>query len=230
MKKIILTISIIICSIALAIVLVIIIPTNMKDLSVSNYYNEETLKLGEYKVNNYKKEKYANKLESIIFDVDNANLFYNDVIKTNDYYNSDLDFNIEGYYAYGFMCISKYVFRYTIIKKTVCIEACFGIYQVTDEDINNNHNYYIPGPFEILYLNKNGFLNMENNYYVIYDLKFNQLVKLFSYLPKDFYSIESNEILFKGEEKRFDDNQLIYSDYVVKAVNVDNEIRVMLIE
>ena len=230
MKKIIITCSIIICSIALAIILVILIPTNMKDLSVTNYFNEETLELGEYKVTNYKKEKYANKIESIKFEVDNANLFYNDIIKSNNHYNKDLDFEVEGYYAYGFICINKYVFRYTIIEKKVCVEACFGIYQVTNDDINNNHNYYIPGPFEILYLNKSGFSYMENNSYVIYDLKFDQLVKLLSYLPNDFYSLESNEILFKGEEKRLEDNQLIFSDYVVKAVNEDNEIRVMLIE
>lgn len=215
MKKLIITLSIILSSIAIAILVVVLWPTNMEELKVTNYNGTE-LDLGKYKVNNFKREKYANQRDTISFDIENENDFYNDVIKKCVYYSSELDYDVANYYAYGYYCFDDCLFNYMIKDKNVFISACFVTYQeILDDETKAYKNYRVPGPFAEVYLNKDSFFG-EFEYSKIGSLlNYNDIKELIFHLPVKFWCLQDGNIFMKGVRYDLDDN-VIYSDYVLE--------------
>ncbi len=215
MKKIIITLSVIVISITTAILLVVLWPNNMEELKVTNY-NGIVLNFGTYKAKNFIREEIANQRDTISFDVENENEFYNNVIKINEHYNSDLDFEIDKYYAYGYYCFDDCIFNYTIRNKKVCITACFVIYQdVLDYDKMIYKNYVLPGPFLGSYIHKDSFEDGIDCLKMDSLIGYKDMAKLISYLPQKIWIYQNDTVLMKGIRNETS-GDVIYSDYVLE--------------
>ena len=222
MKKIIITISIILISITAAILLVVLWPNNMEEIKVTNY-NNVVLDLGSIKATDFKRDSN----HKISFEIENENEFYNDVIKKYEHYNKELDFEVENYYAYGYYVFDECIFNYMIQDNKVYIDSCYVIYKNTSGD--EIKSYFVPGPFTSGYLTKYIF----DEYGVDGALKMDCLInyaefkKLMSYLPTKYCKLKDDSILMKGFAPT-PEGTMIESDYELELFNNNDKAYVRL--
>ena len=150
-KRIIITSLIISLAALVAIMIVLIISNQSKNLSIYGMERNVKLELGNYKVKDYKYNKISGDVDCINFNVKSPNDFYDTIIKKNEFYSEDLDFKREDLYAYGFFYKNESFFEYEITENgNVNIKASFGSYYVEDDT-----TYFIPAPIH---------LNLSKNY------------------------------------------------------------------
>lgn len=247
MKKIIISISIIISVIVCAIVCVFFFTNRKTEIKIESMDWEYSTVLGEYNISNY---EYNNFINTITFEVDSAKDFYNEFLKTNSGFKKDLDFDIEGYFAYGFLILDDHIIKYKVYNNNhVEISECLNDWTIKDEEINDYYKgeqnlYYIPGPMNINIsydrLNKelsDNKFDSVNTYKSLSDdfITFDMLVAIYSYLPSEIYKIEGNSIYLKGyrhsiqkregEKYFFEDTGKFYSNvYLIKISLIDDRI------
>lgn len=220
-------------SVLLAIVLLLLIPKdNNKKIVLSGYNNQDTLDLGEYKVTNYKKEEsYYGEYNRITFEVEDSNDFYNNVIKKNQYYNENLDFDNDRYFVYGYMIINNSLFNYSITNDNI----------VT---IMSNYFYYsgISSYFTYVFAPTYGYISYETieddlvelnnsdrkyNMYFYNGISFENLCSIYSYLSSDLCKIEDDIIYVKGILFHYISKERhISDDYLIKIYFLDGYIMV----
>lgn len=172
--------------------------------SINSYDEEVTLDLDYYNVKNYQRKKYQNSLESISFNVNSMNDYFKSVIEKSCYYNSSLNFEVEGYYAYGFLIKMNHIFNYKMADNYVEIIEIAGDY-INDYnalDYSKLPIYHIIAPIRLslAYSYLNG-TDIEKEYYCSLtdkNITYEMLVKVYSYIENDFYLINNDCIYLKG--------------------------------
>lgn len=233
MKKIIISISIIVGLIITSLLIVLIIPKG-KRIKLNSYMGNVTLDLGVQKVKNYKKSKLSGDNEIVTFSVSSANDFYNNVIKKNELYVDDLDFEVDNLFAFGFFYKDNEFFLYEIDNKnSVTIESSIGSFYDYYDDNKGFHQIYLPGPFQInmsydrIEAEKEGFpfySRLTREY-----ITFEMIKKIISYVDKTYWEIVDNHIFVKGFRYAYDQGKIYYDKFLLniyeledKTVMVDN--------
>ena len=222
MKKIIISISIIIISITAAILLVVLWPDNMEEIKVTNY-NKVVLDLGTIKSRNFKREEIGLR-DCISFGIENENEFYNDVIKKYEHYNKELDFEVENYYAYGYYVFDECIFNYRIQNKKVYIDSCYVLYEGID---GGRDSYLIPGPFLGSFIHDESFIYGRDYKRMDCKINYDEFKKMISYLPTKYWTLKDNIILMKGMNPG-QNVPMYYSDYLLEIFELDGEAQVRL--
>lgn len=111
------------------------------------------------------------------------------------------------------------------------ISSVFGSYY----DSENNHNYYVPGPFN-LNISANKLLNEEESSFKYYSNlsddwlcnNYEALMRVILALPSNFYSVVDNYVLMKGEYISYESNKetIISSQYLLKIYEDNNVVRI----
>lgn len=210
----------------LAILVVFLINNRGQKIVISSYDEMVSINLGSHKVNNYKKSKIDGANEYVSFDVKSNQEFYNEM-KKSEYYKRDLEFDVEGYFAYGFLIKENHFFFYNIKNNNVLIKSVLGSY----EDYDNS--YYINLPV-CTYLNKEVLKSQDENYNfyrgtIDDNINFNMIKKMICYIDSNSYKIENNIFYFKGYSIL--DGDITYSaDYLIKLCEKNGKVLVELYE
>lgn len=227
MKKIIISISTIVLFILLAILSVLLINNQGKRIEITSYDKTVTIGFGKHKISNYKKDCISGANQYVSFDVQSNRDFYNNVIKSNEYYFEDLEFKIEGYFAYGFLCKDNQFFKYTIIESSVKIEGVQGTVD-TNED-----TYFINAPV-YPYITVDTLTDFNYLYHKeVTDshITYNMLIKMIKHLDESYYLINEDYVLLKGvSETELLNHKKVFSDYLLKLVNENNKVVVLYAE
>lgn len=226
-RKIIISFIIIVLTIVLSLIVVFMIPLNVKELVVENYVSNIKLNFGKCEVKGYSSEYYYNQKHRLNFTVESKNEFYNNFIKNNEFYDSNLEFAIDGYYAFGYIIKENCVFHYEMVDDNVTLEASFGSYQIINStETLETTDYFIPGPFD---------LNMSSDslnslglefYYMLDKIDFLQLCQILSKLSKELVKFENESLYLKGIAITSGQN-IISDKYLIHVYNDNNVIKVI---
>lgn len=250
MKKILISISVIVCVVITSLVLAFTLINRKTEIKFRYVYSyTKYIDLGSYQVKDF---EYNQFIPEATFKVKSANDFYNDFIKTNPGYIEELDLDIDEYFAYGFLKVDNEFIKYIIHKdNSVELIEFIARWGIDKENLNDYYtgifdsytcHYNIVGPMNINITYER--LNTEDkewehynsirDKYITYDL----LLKIYSYLPSESYKIDGNTIYLKGwkygsayideyggVQFNNDDDILYYTDmYLIKIINKDGEL------
>lgn len=224
MKRIIIAISTILGVIIISLVIVLLVLNRKTRLIIESYDYHTKIDLGEYEVQDLRIEKMDN--TRLIFKVKSNNSFYNDFIKTNQGYVSDLDYDIDGLFGYGFLVYDNYALKYVIENdNSVEISELICSWNIDEDKINEYYSgiywthivsYKMVGPMKC-YLSYDR-LNEEERYQSLDDerITFDMLVDIYSHISNDYYKIENDTIYLKG---------YVYGSFTVdgKTVHFNND-------
>ncbi len=216
-KRLLISMITIVAAIIVTFSIIFIIPSKKQKLSIVNY-NGTILDLGEYNVNGYKKEMYANEKEKISFYVKDKRKFYNDIIKQNAFYDYKLDYNSDKYFAYGFIYKDNSLFRYIVGDDNyIEIESYYGSIYILDEKTNQKEDCIVPGPFNL-------YMSSDELEVIDYSLNYDQFVQMILLFTNDYYDYDLDKIHLKGYKR----DGCITSKYLITIYNHNNEIKVGL--
>ena len=238
MKKIVISLSLIIIAIVTVIIMIIMLNNRMTDLKIGGFLDKSELNLGKYKVEKFESGKLYKENSYMSFIVDSPNDFYNEVIKKSNCYNSQLEVETNEYYAYGYLCENESLYSYSIEKNgKVVITSVFGSYY----DEENDEYYYIPGPFH-LEMNKDRILGeneKEFKYYSTLSEKyindnFGIFLCIITYMPKTYFNVTKEGVFVKGIQNRYDETANTISlkesnDYILKIDYNEKMPRIIII-
>lgn len=227
MKKIIISLSILVSSIIIVLVCVFVLKGKKYEIKVSSLDQYVTLDFGKHKVKKFSSDKWDGSNYQITFQINDEVYFYNNVIKKCEYYNEELmhknnDY-YEKYYIYGYMIKDNRLFNYYIYNNIVTIRSMESIYNI------NNLNYYIFAPL-FPYITNENLLNEDiyewcreiEDYYISFDF----LKIIISNLDDSIYKIDDKEIYLKGYQFDYSTNQIttLSEEYLIKICIVDSKI------
>ena len=224
MKKItIYLLTIILCA-ALAVFVSFRFVNKGTDITVSS--SDETIKLdfGKEKVTNVQEGGESGLNYFISFDEGDDLNFYDDKIKTSEYYFSDLDYSIESLDHYGFLIKENHLFKYEINGIHIKLQGISGSFI--------EEGYYIINMPIWNDITTDGF-DINNIYY--YDrnsslsdnkVSYEMLKNILGHFDNKYYKIINGEIYLKGENE-LEDNQLS-NDYLIKIKENDGKVVVSL--
>lgn len=208
MKKIIISLVLIIFSISVVLIIAFSFSNKKTKLNVQTLDKQYVLELGEYEVENYEKSGVNGCNEFITFTVKNENDFYNKIIKKSEFYKADLEYEVDGYYSFGFFVEKNCIFEYTIKNRKVKIIELAGWYfGNTIDDVDVSSYSIIPSPINTpLYYNNLNPNTAESEFDYEYDthlydsnIGFGMLVDIYRYVDQDYYLIKDNQIHLKGK-------------------------------
>lgn len=250
MKKIIISISVVVSVIIMSLILAFVLINRKTEIRFRYVYSySKYIDLGSYQVKDF---EYNQFIPEATFKVKSANDFYNNFIKTNPGYIEELDLDIDEYFAYGFLKVEDEFVKYIIHKdNSVELIEFIAKWRIREEEINDYyaklydfHSYscYMVGPMNInITYNR---LNTEDEEWEYYNsirdkyITYELLLKIYSYLPSESYKIDGNTIYLKGWKygssyidehgdvhNNNDDDVLYYTDmYLIKITNIDGEL------
>lgn len=174
-----------------------------------------TLDLGKYKIKDFKSDKFDGSNPEISFVVENQNTFYNDVIKTSEYFDEELLFQTNKYDIYGYLIVENRLFNYYFLNNSITIRSMEGMYEL-------DSGYYIFAPI-FPYVDANS-LESNDEYYAHirklndYYISFDFLKKLISKMESKYFKFEDDIIFLKGvswHDLKEGINS-IFDDYLIK--------------
>lgn len=230
-RRIIITLSILAVAIISAIILIVVLtPKKNEEIEIKiesfGYRRCEpvVLDLGKHKVKNYKKEKEDNEQYHVEFNINSAEDFFNDYIKTNKGYIPELDFKAGGCNHYGFLVIDNNIFEYNVYNKTICISASYGSFIDYSPAVFEfeSDSFYVLGDFG----SNNSFEKLdiefdpEHPYNTIArqsytKVSYNDFIKIYNYIDSNICKVEDNVVYLKAFYDNWHGEMKLTEDYFV---------------
>ncbi len=215
MKKIILSITSIIIGAALAITLILVFYDKKREVYVKSTYNDVRLSLGKTKVKEVNKSQSSPIEVKRIYTMKDPYEFYEEHIKTSEYYNSKLVFEDKYEYIYGYLVKDEVAFKFRITDEDVTLSTMGD-----DAHIDSDYSLILGDFIDFIGGHASTPIYDEDcrwNFYYRSDMvKYEDVVELYTHMNKDMVKIDGDVIYLKG----YDRYELTMSDdYVVKIVN-----------
>lgn len=218
MKKIIISISIILVSCIVAIGIVFVVNNSKKEIILTSPDGQVTINLGKNKVSQLTEDYQDGSNQIISFKVESSLNFYN-TISTCEFFRKDMDYKIQGYYAYGFLEKNGHFFLYSIKDNNVQIIAIQGTFE-SDSD-----TYYIPLPVKCNITEER--LTSEGIEQIYYKtlceehITFEIVLTMLKYIDSKFFEYDGERINLKGVSGiNLLDGNIIYSNnYLLSIIN-----------
>lgn len=249
MKKILTSLIVIVFTILTVIIVVVVVKNRKTELSIDSFDNQFQLELGKYRVYDYKKDKVNNCNEYITFTIKSENDFYNKIIKSSDYYDEKLEFDVTDYFSFGFLTNNGYTFQYTVKDKSVKIIETSTKYiddskVVSYDEYSSLYENYIYLPLATplyasrldinnKYYQEDGIDSLDEfqfNYYTSLsdeNITFEMILKIVDKMDKNLYTIADNTIFVKGKYYDYkDDEDILHisDNYLVTLTEVDGKV------
>ena len=120
MKKIVLSITSILIGVAIAITIVFVFSERKREVYINSSYNDVRLSFGKTKVKEINKARSALEIE-LMYYISDPYEFYENKIKTSEYYNSKLVFEDKYDNIFGYLIKDEVAFKYKVEEDSVTL-------------------------------------------------------------------------------------------------------------
>ncbi len=217
MKKIILSITSILIGAILAITLVLVFYDKKREVYVKSFYNDVRLSFGKVNVKEINESSVSSVEIQRKYYISDAFDFYENNIKTSEYYNSKLVFEDKNEYMYGYIVKDEVPFKYKITDDYIILST------VGDKGLVEN--YYNLLLCDIYAFSTSISDTLYSNDYSEWDLfytdkivTYEDVVELYKLMNQNLTKIEKDVIYLKGYDFY---NLSMSNDYIVKIVNIN---------
>ncbi len=214
MKKIVLSITSILIGVAIAITIVFVFSERKREVYINSSYNDVRLSFGKTKV------KEINKVRSSSLEIERMNYisdpyeFYENKIKTSEYYNSKLVFEDEYDNIFGYLIKDEVAFKYKVSGDFIMLST-MGV----ESNIEGRYDIVLADFYDFMGINQDIYVGYAEDcswvFYYNHDIKYHDVVELYKHMNGDMVKIDDDIIYLKG----YDIDLNLSEDYVVKIVN-----------
>ncbi len=213
MKKITLSITSILIGTILALTLVLVLYDKKREVYIDSSYNDVRLSLGKTKVKEINNVHTSSITVERDYYISDPYEFYENRIKTSEYYNSKLVFEGKYDYIYGYLIKDEVAFKYKIKNDYLSLST-----MAVDHKVYSDYSLLLCDFVDFVGVNSaigeeacSWIFNFEPKL-----IKYEDVVELYTHMNKDMVKINGDIIYLKG----YDSYDLTMSnDYVIKIIN-----------
>lgn len=216
----------------------------MTEITINDSRYDRNISFGEYEIRNYKHRHYYGYNYGYSFQVKSGEDFYNNVIKTNEHYDSNLVFEDSYYDIFGYMWDGFDLITYNIdtflvniyyINPNNALCPVLSSYVYTEEDIEkyvneelewykkDNKNYTEDDLNKERERIKKAYSSPSIN------LSFDEMKKIYNDSNSEYYEVSDDCILVKTKYSK-NNAYVLSKNYFVKIVNDNGEARIYKIK